>query len=269
MRDMKKEVILVFLLLLPIAAAECVEPTDGMTITNDLLLCSDTYDIQNGIAIAANGITLDCGTGILRGVVGESEIGIRAENVDRITIRNCNVLTFTQGLYLKNVTNSVIEGNAFLKNRIGIRLLDSYENTIRDNNDKSFQFAVSAINSKYNVVMIGNKEIERSFCEVNACNEFRDMNPCEAGDSYCSGKCTAQTDADCAKPAPAPVVEKVNATEKVEQIIEQTKKEVEIQAPDNTTAVVEKKSAPIWIFIYGFAALIAIIAIIIVAKKKR
>src|SRR5574342_431785 len=243
---MKKEVIVAFLLLLPIAAAECVMPTDGMTITKDMLLCSDTYDIPNGITIAANGITLDCGTGVLRGVVGESEIGVRAENVDGITIRNCNILTFTQGLYLKNVTNSLIENNAFLKNRIGIRLLDSYENTIRDNNDKRFQFAVSAISSKFNVVMLGNKEIERAFCEVNACNEFRDMNPCEAGDSYCSSKCTPQTDADCAKPTPAPVVEKVNATEKVEQIIEQTKKEVQ-QAPDNTTTVAEKKSAPIWI----------------------
>ncbi len=266
---MKKEVILVLLLLLPIAAAECVEPTDGMTIKENILFCSSTYDVPNGITVGANDVTLDCGTAVLRGVVGESEIGIKAENVDHITIKNCNILTFTQGIYLKNVTNSLIENNAILKNRIGIRMLDSYENTIRDNNDKSFQFAVSAINSKYNVVIIGNKEIERAFCEVNACNEFRDMNPCEAGDSYCSGKCSPQTDADCAKPTPAPVVEKVNATEKVEQIIEQTKKEVEIQAQDNATAVVKKTSAPIWIFIYVFAAIIAIIAIIVVVKKSR
>lgn len=265
---MKKEVIFVLLLLLPIAAAECIEPTDGMTITQDTLLCSDTYDMPSGITIAANGVALDCGTGVLRGVVGESEIGIRAEGVDGITIKNCNILTFTQGIYLKNVTNAVIENNAILKNRIGIRMLDSYENNIRNNNDKSFQFAVSAINSKYNVVMLGNKEIERAFCEVNACNEFRDMNPCEAGDFYCSKKCTPQTDADCAKPIPVPVVEKVNATEKVEQMIEQTKQEVQ-QLPVNATAVPEKKSAPIWIFIYGLAAIIAVIAIIVVFKKKR
>jgi parallel beta-helix repeat protein len=266
---MKKEAVLLFLLLIPIAAAECADLTDGMTITKDTLLCSDTYDAPSGITIAADGVTLDCGTAVLRGVVGESEIGIRAENVDGITIKNCNVLTFTQGLYLKNVTNSVVEKNAFLKNRIGIRLLDSYENTIRDNNDKSFQVAVSSINSKYNVVMLGNKEIERAFCEVNACNEFRDMNPCEPGDFYCSRKCSPQNDADCAKPTPAPIIEKVNATEKVEQIIEQTKKEVELKSPDNTTAAPEKKSTPIWIFIYGLAAIIAIIAIIIVVRKKR
>lgn len=265
---MKKEVILAFLLLIPIAAAECVEPTDGMSITQDILFCSDTYDIPNGITISANGVTLDCGTGVLRGVVGESEIGIRAEDVDGIAIKNCNILTFTQGIYLKNVTNAVIEGNAILKNRVGIRMLDSYENTIRNNNDKSFQFAVSAINSKFNIVMLGNKEIERAFCEVNACNEFRDMNPCETGDFYCSKKCSPQTDADCARPTPAPVVEKVNATEKVEQIIEQTKKEVE-QAPVNETSIPEKKSAPVWIFIYGLAAVIAIIAIIVVVRKKR
>src|SRR5574341_859731 len=170
--NMKKEVILMFLLVLPMAAAECIEPTDGMTIRENILFCSSTYDIPNGITIGANDVVLDCGTAVLRGVVGESEIGIKAENVDHITIKNCNIVTFTQGIYLKNVTNSLIEENAILKNRIGIRMLDSYENIIRENSDKSFQFAVSSINSKFNVVMLGNKEIERTFCEVNACNEF-------------------------------------------------------------------------------------------------
>ncbi|MEM3154856.1 MAG: right-handed parallel beta-helix repeat-containing protein [Candidatus Woesearchaeota archaeon] len=264
---MKKEAILVFLLVLPIVFAECNTPTDGMSIRQNMLLCSDTYDVPNGITIAADGITLDCGTAVLRGVVGESEIGIRAENVDGITIRNCNILTFTQGIYLKNVTNALIEKNAILKNRIGIRMLDSYENTIRDNSDKSFQFAVSAINSKYNIVMLGNKEIERAFCEVNACNEYRDMNPCEPGDFYCSRKCSPQNDADCARPTPEPAVEKINAAEKVEQIIEEAEKEVLLA--DSTALVPERKSAPVWIFLYGFAAVIAITAIIVVVKKKR
>lgn len=263
--------LIIALMLAGMAAAECMEPTDGMSVTQDILLCSDTYDIPSGITIAANDVTLDCGTGVLRGVVGESEIGIRAENVDHITIKNCNVVTFTQGLYLKNVTNSLIEENAFLKNRIGVRMLDSYENNIRNNNDKSFQFAVSAINSKYNIVMLGNKEIERAFCEVNACNEFRDMNVCESGDFYCSRKCNKDNDADCAQPAPAPVIEKVNATEKVEKMIEETKKEVQQKIEQNETKLAEagrqNLSWPVKIFI--FLALYAITFIILRVIKKR
>lgn len=263
--------LVIALLLIGIAAAECIEPTDGMTIKENILFCSSTYDIPNGITIGANDVVLDCGTAVLRGIVGESEIGIRAENVDRIAIKNCNILTFTQGIYLKNVTNSLIENNAILKNRIGIRILDSYENTIRDNNDKSFQFAVSAINSKYNVVILGNKEIERAFCEVNACNEFRDMNVCESGDFYCSKKCSPQTDADCVLPPPVLIVEKVNATEKVEKIIEETKKEVEQQIAKNETKVVKIEqqnfSWPIKIFIY--LALYSITLIVLRTVKKR
>ncbi len=266
---MKKEVMLIVLLLIPIVAAECTEPTDGMTITQNMTFCGDTYDIPNGITIAANDVVLDCSTSVLRGVVGESEIGVRAENVERITIRNCNIVTFTQGLYLKNVTNSLIEKNGFLKNRIGVRMLDSYENAIRDNNDKSFQFAVSAINSKYNLVMLGNKEIERKFCEVNACNEEREMNVCESGDFYCSKKCNPQNDADCVSAPAPPAIEKENSTEKVEKIMKETEKEVQREFKSNATFIAEKKSAPIWFFIYGFSAIMAIIAVIVVMKKKR
>ncbi len=262
---MKKEALLVIIVLFStFAAAECIEPTDGMIITKDVLFCSSTYDISNGISIGADNVVLDCGTAVLRGVVGESEIGIRAEDVTGITIKNCNVITFTQGLYLKNVTNSFVEDNAFLKNRIGIRLLDAYENTIRDNNDKSFQVAVSAINSKFNIVMLGNKEIERAFCEVNACNEFRDMNVCEAGDFYCSKKCSPQTDVDCVSPAIE--VPKVSV-KTVDEIVEEAKKEV--QQEINDTAVPEKKTMPVWYFIYGLSAIVAIIAVIIFLRTKK
>lgn len=263
---MKKEVwFFIIVLLSTLAAAECTEPVDGMTITKDVLFCSSTYDIPSGISIGADNVVLDCGTAVLRGVVGESEIGIRAEDVDGITIKNCNVITFTQGLYLKNVTNSFVEDNAFLKNRIGIRLLDAYENTIKNNNDKSFQLAVSAINSKFNIVMLGNKEIERAFCEVNACNEFRDMNMCEAGDFYCSKKCSAQTDADCAVPVVVEVPKEPVKT--VDEIVEEAKKEVEQEI--NNTAAPIKKTMPVWYFVYGLSAIIAIIGVIIFIRNKK
>ncbi len=266
---MKKEVILLFLLLIPIAAAECAEPTDGMTITQSMTLCGKTYDIPNGIKIASSDVVFDCAGSILRGVTGQSEIGVRVENADNVTLRNCNIVTFTQGLYLKNVTNSLIEENGFLKNNIGLRLLDSYENIIRDNNDKSFQFAVSAISSKFNVVMLGNKNVERTFCEVNACNEVREMNVCEAGDFYCSKKCTAQTDADCATNQPKPIIEQKNAAEEAKKIIDNAEKEVQQEFKGNSSSFTEKKSAPIWFVVYGFSAIIAIIAVIVVLKKKR
>jgi len=265
--------IVLAVLLSTFAYAQCVDLTDGMTIKESITLCSSTYDIPNGITIASDDIVLDCNTAILRGVVGESEIGIRVENADGVTIRNCNILTFNQGLYLKNVTNSLIEDNGILKNRIGIRLLDSFENTIQNNNDKSFQLAVSAINSKYNIVMLGNKKIERAFCGENACNEYRDMNVCEDGDFYCSKKCSPKTDNDCGKlpdkPEPPKEPEKT-----VEEIVEEAVQEVEqkrkmSEQPQSMTLIPRPAlSLGTKILVYAILYIIAFIVIQIIKRRR-
>jgi len=258
--------IVIALLLAGMASAACTELTDGSTITQSTLLCGDTFDVPSGIKITASNLVLDCGTGVLRGTQGASEIGIKVENADNITIRNCNILTFDQGLFLINVTNSLIEDNGFLKNRIGVRMLSSYENTIRNNNDKSFQLAVSAITSKYNIVMLGNKNVERAFCEVNSCNEVHDMNVCEAGDFYCSKKCTPAADADCAGPPP---VEKKEPVKTADQIIEEAKKEVEqniVEVP--VKASVEKPKLNFVIKALIYIALYCMAFIVIHRKKK-
>ncbi len=261
--------LLILLALASFAVAECIEATDGMTITESTTFCSTTHDIPNGITIAADKVILDCSTAVLRGIVGQSEIGVKAENVDGITIRNCNIVTFNQGLYLKNVTNSLIEDNAFLKNRIGIRMLDSYENIIKDNSDKSFQLAVSAISSKYNTVILGNKEIERAFCEVNACNEHRDMNVCESGDFYCSKKCSAQTDSDCETASPVPEVKE--PVKSADEIIEEAKKEVETELaeepPEEIVAEKEKLSLSTKLLIYIILYLVAFIVLRRITKR--
>ncbi len=266
---MKWPVIMVLLSATVIAA--CVEPMDSMVINKDMVMCSSTYDVPNGINIGASDIVVDCGTAVLRGTKGRSEIGIKVENVTNVTIRNCNIVTFDQGLFLINVTNSLIEHNAFLKNRIGVRMLDSFENVIRDNNDKSFQLAVSAIHSKFNIVMLNNKNIERAFCEVNACNEFRDMNPCESGDGYCSKRCTPQTDADCAPPVVEQAMQKENVSieKHVEELARQAEKEVE-QKGEKPKVTEAKKKIPVGTKILIYLTLYIITFVVLrVLKKKR
>lgn len=235
--------ILPLLLLSTLAFAECVEPVDGMTITESTEFCSSTYDLLSGITITGDNLVVDCHSAILRGIVGQSEIGLKVVNSNNLTLRNCNIVTFTQGLYLKNVTNSLIEDNSLLKNRIGIRLLDAFENSIKNNNDKSFQVAVSAINSKYNYIIHNNKDIKRAFCAVNACNQYKDMNVCEAGDFYCSKKCTPATDPDCGKVV-VPEVEN-EPVKTVDELIEEVMQEVESkQTPKNFTLTRETFPVP-------------------------
>jgi len=200
-----KSLVLFILCATGVLAAACIEPIDSQTFSSDVVFCSSTFDVPSGLTITGRDFTVDCGTAVLRGNAGKSEIGLRVENADNVTIKNCNILTFDQGMYVKNVTSSLIVHNAFLKNRIGLRLLYSYENLIRDNSDKSNELAVSAIGSKYNIVMLENRNVERDFCEVNACNKFKDMNVCESGDFYCSKRCTPDLDADCNAQGISPV----------------------------------------------------------------
>ena len=247
---------LVLFIIASVAASACVELTDGSTITESTILCSETYDIPNGVFIKASNLELDCQTAILRGLNGQGT-GIRVENADNVTVRNCHILTFDQGLLLKKVTNSLIEDNGFLKNRIGIRMLESYENTIRENNDKSHQLAVSAVSSKFNVVMLGNKNIERAFCEVNACNRLRDLQVCENDDFYCSKRCSPASDNDCKS-----TIEE-NESPVLEVPAPTALANIEVKTEPAPAQVPEKSKIPlpIKIIIYCFAYAIGLVVV--------
>ena len=250
------QAVVLFFLAASMVNAKCVEPIDLMSINESVVFCSDAFDVPNGINIVASNVELDCGTAVLRGIFDSSEIGIRVENVNNITIKNCNVITFNIGIFLKNVTNSHIYDNALLKNNIGIRMFDSYENLIENNNDKSKVRAVSAVNSRFNIVMLGNKPVEQGFCDVNACNEYKDMNPCVSGDFYCSSRCTAETDDDCPKgPEEQPEQEQEPETTEAEQELEElfdvepSQPVQEFQSPKPER---EPVKVPLWekIFVY-------------------
>lgn len=200
---MKQTIILLIIGMLAIETvlgADCTElPATGL-ITESIKLCSDTYDAPEGIKIQADNIMLDCGTGVLRGNYLKGT-GITIANHRNITITRCNIATYNVGVYLENSSQVHMYDNAVLKNDIGVRMYNSYENLIEKHNDKSNIKAVSALVSKYNTILLGNKNIDKAFCETNACNTHRDMNPCENNDFYCSPRCTPETDSDCKKTA--------------------------------------------------------------------
>lgn len=252
---------LIVLLLLPFAAADCIDLIDGQTIGESTTLCGSTYDIPNGIVINTSNVVLDCAGSILRGNSGESNIGIKIEDAQNVTVKNCNILTFSQGLYLTNVQYSSIIDNSILKNRIGIRMLDAFENVIAQNNDKSHQLPVSAINSRFNVVMMSNRNIDREFCEVNACNTNAQMNVCVSNDLYCSVQCSYEADTDCPRPK-----EQIAEPKKQEESIPEKIKEPEVEKVNVTKPAelkeVNERKIPlvmqvfIYVVLYGFAFLV-------------
>lgn len=249
---MRLWIFLILVLLLPAVNAECTEPTDSMTIKEDVVFCSRTFDLPNGLIIGADDITIDCNTGILRGN-SQSGTGITIEGRKNVLIQNCNIVTYKVGVYVKESSQITITKNSFLKNQIGVRLLNSYENIVSDNADKSTERPLSVINSKFNIFMIGNKNIETEFCEENLCNEVGDINPCANDDFYCSERCNPGNDNDC-KP------------EQVEIIFETPKeKSINTTAQTPTAKVIEPQETKIitqeqnksWWYIYPVVYILA------------
>jgi len=262
---------LLLLLVVPSVVAACVDPIDGMTVKESVEFCSGTYDMPNGLTIGADGITVDCNGAILRGE-GISGVGIILENVSDVELHDCHVLTYDQGILLKNVRHSTIHNNGILKNRIGIRLIDAYENTIQDNTDKSHHMPISGVNSKFNIVMLQNRNIDHEFCEENACDKYRDMQVCVDGDFYCSRKCSHETDKDCRAPKKEVKEEPKEAPEEqIKKLIEEAEQEfAEKQAPafvpEETKEV--RRSLPVStkVIIYILAYGCAFVAL---RRKKR
>ncbi|MCK5449304.1 right-handed parallel beta-helix repeat-containing protein [Candidatus Pacearchaeota archaeon] len=81
-----------------VSAVECgSDPIDGCTVTNDSVFNEGIYYFPSGISIGANDVTLDCNGATL---IGEgSGNGIYNRESDRVTIKNCNVKNYSNGIY--------------------------------------------------------------------------------------------------------------------------------------------------------------------------
>jgi len=257
--------VLLFVLVSSVVGA-CYAPSDGELINVSRVLCSDTFDAPNGILVSGNDFLVDCNTAVIRGVKGSSNIGLAVKNARNVTIKDCNVVTFENGMLLENVSHSRIIGNNLLKNSVGIRLFDSFENVL-DNNDKSLVKSVSAINARYNAVQLGNKGVEEGFCDVNACNTDELPAACRE-DGWCYPPC--EQDPDC---APIELAQNTTPRKSAEQIIEEFEKEVYekrvIPEPQLEHPLVSRVVP--WylkIFIYLGAYLVSFVLIQLYAKKR-
>jgi parallel beta-helix repeat protein len=196
--------VIALLALAPGVIAECEAAFDLMQITKDTTLCNKAYDVPSGITIRTDNVVLDCNGAIIRGTAVQDGQGIIIDNADSVTVKNCNILNYDVGIYVKDANRNTIIQNALLKNKIGVRMLNAHENRFEDNADKSLLKPVSAIASKFNSFHITNKDLDKDFCETNLCNQPGPMSPCENDDLYCSPDCNYQSDNDCPKPNAEP-----------------------------------------------------------------
>jgi parallel beta-helix repeat protein len=201
---------LAMLLLVPAVFAECEAAFDLIQITKDTILCNKAYDVPSGILIKTDNVMLDCNGAIIRGTGLQDGQGIIIDHADGVTVKNCNILNYDVGVYVKEGNRNTIVKNALLKNKIGVRMLQAFENRFESNADKSLLKPVSSLASKFNSFWLVNKDLDKDFCAENLCNSAGPMNPCANDDFYCSPSCDYINDNDCIAPvetAPAPAFE--------------------------------------------------------------
>lgn len=91
---------------LPLSAAamqppKAVVPKDSMRITEDTVLTAGTYDLKEGIEIAADGVTLDGGGATLTGLDHKGS-AVRAVGRKNVTIKNIKAESYYHGIRLED-----------------------------------------------------------------------------------------------------------------------------------------------------------------------
>jgi parallel beta-helix repeat protein len=129
----------------------------GDLISDDATLYEGLSDCSEGLIVDKNSITIDCQNFTIDGVNANS--GIELKNKSGITIKNCKIQEFDNGILLEESTNNQIHTNEFKDNTYGVYLrLSSDYNQIWNNrfllNNSAYE--ERADNNKWTVNKIGN-----------------------------------------------------------------------------------------------------------------
>jgi parallel beta-helix repeat protein len=129
--------IISLIITLPSVQAQCVMPSSNLIIDTDTILCEEAYQLPYSIVIGNSGVTLDCNHATLKGS-GFGE-GITVIDVGSVTIKNCKIENYENGIYLKNSNNNQITDNELTSNVNGIAIENSQQNSIVDNKISSLE----------------------------------------------------------------------------------------------------------------------------------
>jgi len=138
-------VVVVFLLLLlatvALVAMDSLKPQPvavgcGSVITTDTTLSKNIGPCSgNGLVIGHNDITLNCAGGTISGTrTNDTGVGIRLAGMTRVTVENCNVTGFQNGILLSNSSiNTLANNTASANGDDGFVLASCFHDTLREN----------------------------------------------------------------------------------------------------------------------------------------
>ena len=98
--------------LLPFTLAEvqaCVNPTNGMVVTQDTVFCSGTFNLPQGITIGAGNITVEGNNTIIRGSSSTTGQGLTATGRGHVTVRNLTIQRYKYGMRFNDCDDLTVE----------------------------------------------------------------------------------------------------------------------------------------------------------------
>ncbi|MCX6749001.1 MAG: right-handed parallel beta-helix repeat-containing protein [Candidatus Pacearchaeota archaeon] len=106
--------------------SSCTTPTNGMSISQNTILCSGNYSLPNGIVITSNNVILDCNGAKIIGSGSSNGITTKYNGASGITIKNCNINSFDKGIIILSQNSYMtIENNNLQSNNYGV-YIDAY-----------------------------------------------------------------------------------------------------------------------------------------------
>jgi len=110
----------------------CDTLVDGMVVRKKIKFCPGAYNLANGIAIDIDSVEIDCnGAVIIGNATGD---GLRLVGRRGLTIKNCVIKNFANGIILNNSLNTVLISNRLESNDYALYILQSNKTSVFNSN---------------------------------------------------------------------------------------------------------------------------------------
>lgn len=132
-------------------APENCQPACGETIYDSVTLTQDLSCFGNGPVIGADNVVLDCDGHSITGFGSGYGVSV-SEYVKGVTIKDCSISHFADGIHLIASDSDTLTGNTLSSNSNGINLVNSHYNTLSGNTLAGNGNGIALTLSRYNAL---------------------------------------------------------------------------------------------------------------------
>ena len=172
---MKKEVVLFIVLIIAMfvipyfVSAACSRPVYSKDLNTSTRLCGENFVVNNGLVVSKDNVDIDCSSVVLKGNLLSVVAGIVIEDRKNITLYDCRIVNYATGIKIINSSGIVLRDMTFLRNFVGVHIIDSFNVSIINSFDISLDKPLKISNVTNSTFQYYNKKIKGDFCNANNC----------------------------------------------------------------------------------------------------